>query len=536
MGKAGWLLGVLLPGLLGAAVEEEILRRAAAWTSAEMGAAIRFLADDRLEGRAPGTRGGELAELYAECAFQALGLAPGCAGSYRQPFALRGFRLQQVTARLGASDLTPGEDLVGEATVDGEFRVVAPAVFCGFGIRAPDWGWDDIKGADLRGKALLVRVSDPGHFDKRRFTGAFLTYYGRWRYKIEEAKRQGAAAVLLIHTDDTAGYGWPVVQNSWSGESLQLPADAEGGPLFRGWVREGALRRALAHRGLDLDRLYRRSLRGDFRPQPLGFDVELRGRSNARSLATANVVARIPGTGPGQVILTAHIDHLGTDPALDGDAIFNGAIDNAAAVAALLLTARLLKECLPQPPCTIVFVACQAEESGLLGSEHYASRADTAAIRACINFESTPVWEKALSLTAVGARFSTLGAATRAVADRMGLAWREFSLDAKGFFYRSDQFSFARRGVPAVWISAGETFASGRERLADFFSGAYHTVDDEFDPGWELESLRQTATAAALLAVRAATGAPPALTSRPTYPLEPRLPPPPPSPGGREEG
>jgi Zn-dependent M28 family amino/carboxypeptidase len=517
-----WLPMLLLTLLPAATTEEEILNRAQALSRDEFGGVIQFLAHDLLEGRAPGTRGGELAELYMESAFKLLGLRPAFGDSYRQPFTLRGFRLQTLQAQLAGSDLEYSRDLAGEALIDGDFSVSGDAVFCGFGIHAPDWNWDDFKGVDLRGKALIVRVNDPGHFDPARFAGRFLSYYGRWSYKIEEAAGRGAAAILMIHTDDTAGYGWPVVQNSWSGESLMLPEEVKRGPLFRGWVREAALRKVLSRHGLDLDKLYRHSLDPRFRPQPLGMRLTISGRSAARTLETANVAAEIPGKRPERIVLAAHIDHLGANPALDGDTIFNGAIDNGAAVAALLLTARLLKETQPPPPCTILFLACQAEEAGLLGSEYFAAHADPSSIRACINFESTPVWEKALSLTAVGARFSTLGDDVRAVAARLDLQWRAFSLDDQGFFYRSDQFPFARRSIPSVWLSAGEEFASGRNRIADFFHGDYHTVRDEFHPEWELESLRQTAAAAALLTWRVASGPAPRLIGRPTYPLAPR--------------
>ncbi len=520
-GKAKWTSAMasallLLAPLAGGDGVADPRQRGRRLTREQLQAVVEFLSSDELEGRAPGTRGGALAENFLHAWFKGLGLR-----SRFQPFALRGFQLDELRLDAAGRGLAFGEEVVGSWTGGaGEFRLEGGAVFAGFGIRAPRWDWDDFKGADLRGKVLLVRVNDPGLFLPGIFMGRALTYYGRWTCKVEEAARAGAAAVLLIHTAPSAGYGWEVVRNSWSGEELYLPGELEKGPAFRGWVREDALRALLRGRRIDLDSLYRRSLRRGFRPVDLGFTVRLSGRCRSRELQARNVVAEIPGSSGRSVVFSAHIDHLGRDGRREGDGIFNGAIDNGSAVAALALTAQVLSEAGGERRLGLTFLACQAEEAGLLGSKHFVAGADTGAIVAALNFESTPVWGRSPDMFAEGAQYSTLEEEARAAAAGLGLNYVPFSLPELGLFFRSDQFPFARAGVPAAWISAGERDAAGRNRLGEFFrGGAYHTVDDEFDPGWELEGLRQTVEIAVALAERLEAGRePPRWKGLPPFP------------------
>ena len=478
---------------------------------------IEFLSADALEGRAPGTRGGELAENYMQALFKGLGLQ-----SRFQPFTLHGFRLAALNASAGGRDLAFAEEIVGSyVRPEEEFSLEGDAVFVGFGIRTALWDWDDYKDADLRGKVLVVRVNDPGLFAPRIFNGKTLTYFGRWTYKIEEAARAGAKAILLIHTTPSAGYGWDVVRNSWSGEELYLPADLDNGLVFRGWVREASLRSLLATRRLDLDRLYARSLRRDFRPVDLGFKVGISGRNAFRTLATRNVIAEIPGSSGKNIVVSAHIDHLGRDERRAGDQIFNGAIDNGAAVAAMAMVAKVFAEAGAEFHYGLTFLACQAEEAGLLGAKYFVSQADRRAIVTNVNFESTPVWEKSPDMFAEGAQYSTLEEMLRLVAAGQGLNYTPFSMSDQGLFFRSDQFPFAQAGIPATWLSSGEKNVAGRNRLAEFFKGgAYHTVGDEFDPAWELQGLRQTVKLAVdLIEHLQKTRAMPLWKTRPPFPL-----------------
>jgi Zn-dependent M28 family amino/carboxypeptidase len=486
----------------------------------QMQSVIEFLSSDALEGRAPGTRGGELAENYMHSLFKLLGLE-----SRFQPFTLQGFQLGSLSMDAGSSNLAFPEDVVGSyPRAENEFSLEGDAVFIGFGIRTPLWNWDDYKQADVRGKILLVRVNDPGLYEPGIFEGSILTYFGRWSYKLEEAARAGAAAILLIHTTPTAGYDWNVVKNSWSSEELYLPAGLANNLKFRGWIREQSLRSVLAQKKIDLDRLYRQSLRRKFHPVDLGFKIKISGRNTFRKLETRNVIAEIPGSSGKNIVLSAHIDHLGCVQGLGGDQIFNGAIDNGSAVATLALVAKIFAAAGTTPYFGLTFLACQGEEAGLLGSRFYVNHAERDKIVATINFESTPVWEKSLDAFAEGARFSSLEAMVQKVAADQGLGYSQFSLADQGLFYRSDQFPFAQAGIPAIWLSAGEKSASGRNRIAEFFKGGtYHTVKDEYDPGWELESLRQTVKlAVGLIEYLEQTREIPRWKSRLPFPMAPR--------------
>ena len=369
----------------------------------------------------------------------------------------------------------------------------------GFGIRAETWDWDDYKDADVRGRIVISRVNDPGMFRSDVFEGKILTYFGRWIYHIEEAARRGAAGVLLIHTDDTAGYGWNVVTNSWSGEELFLESDLENDLLFRAWITESRLRSILEENGIDLDELYRASLRRNFKPVPLPFSIKVTGKNRYRRVHNRNVVACIPGKTRKRIVFSAHIDHLGMGEARTGDRVFNGALDNGTAVAAMLVAAKILKEFERDLYYSVTFLACNAEEALMLGSKYYVQQTDRGEIVANINFESTPVWEKADSIMAIGARFSTLEDMVRAVAAKMGVGYSRFSMSNQGFFYRSDQYSFARYSIPAIWISAGENDVSGLNKYNRFWREIYHTVDDEYDPDWPLSGMKQSIGAALLL-------------------------------------
>jgi len=473
----------------------------------EIQSVIEYLSSDLLEGRAPGTRGGELAEEYLRSLFKQLDIGP-YEGDYFQQFTLRGFSLLDLSIEAKGVRLGFLDDAVGSYPRDDEtFSLSGGAVFVGFGIMADAWSWDDYKDSDVTGKIVICRVNEPGRDDPDLFEGDALTFYGRWTYKIEEAARRGARGILLVHSDDTAGYGWHVVRNSWGGEELYLPSQLENDLEFRGWVREKKLREILSAAGRDLDGLYEESERREFEPVDLGFSVSISGRGESRSLTTRNVVGIIPGVDPllrgKSIVLSAHIDHLGMKEALPGDdTIFNGAIDNGSAVAAMVMTAKLLRERREELHYSIIVLACQAEEAGLLGSRHFAERIDPASVVCNINFESTPVWGPSRSIFGLGAEYSTIEQTLEIVVSDLGLGYSMFSMTDRGFFYRSDQFSFARRGIPSIWISAGEDYEDGINHQREFFTGAYHTVDDEYDPLWELVSTRQTIEAAVLLALR----------------------------------
>ncbi|HEX2647316.1 MAG TPA: M20/M25/M40 family metallo-hydrolase, partial [Candidatus Dormibacteraeota bacterium] len=348
---------------------------------AAMDAHVRYLADDLLEGRAPATRGGRLAARYVAAQFEALGLEPGAAdGSYFQPVALVGLTARAALAwgKAGAAPLAlrPLDDFVAWAerpeprvTVEGDL------VFVGYGIQSAEWRWDDYKGQDLSGKVLLMLVNTPGLADSTVFNGRALTYYGRWTYKLEEAARRGAVGALLVHTTESATYGWEVVRGSWSVEQFKLDRPVTPSLAFAGWVTRDAAAAALARAGLGLDSLTRAAARRDFRPVATGLRVAIDLASAVRHVRSENVVARIAGADPAlgreAVIFTAHWDHKGIGPAVNGDSIYHGAEDNASGVAATLAAAEALAHGGAKPRRTILFIATTAEESGLLGSEAY---------------------------------------------------------------------------------------------------------------------------------------------------------------------
>src|SRR5213596_166448 len=478
--------------------------------TAAMDAHLRFLASDLLEGRAPATRGGRLAGEYIAAQFQALGLEPaGANGTYFQPVALVGMTPEPTLSwgkAGGAADTLAYRDAFvawGERP-EADIAASGDVVFVGYGIRAPEWQWDDYKGADLRGKVLLMLVNDPGLVDSTVFLGRILTYYGRWTYKLEEAARQGAAGAILIHTTESATYPWEVVRGSWSVEQFKLDQPRSPSIAFAGWVTEAAARAALSKAGLNLDSLSQAAARRDFHPVPTGLTAAVRIHSALRRVESENVAARLPGAGGRSdprlasqaVLLTAHWDHKGIGPVVRGDSIYNGAEDNASGVAALLGAAKALTQ-LPRPARSILFVATTAEESGLLGSEAYVQHplvplAQTAAV---LNLDVTNVRGATRDIGALGMDRSTLGPVFESAARAEGLTV-ESQPDVRGSFFRSDHFPFARSGVPALSIKPGVDFVGrpkgwGVEQENVYNQDRYHQPSDEYKPTFRFDGMAQ---------------------------------------------
>jgi Zn-dependent M28 family amino/carboxypeptidase len=494
-------------------------------STAAMDAHLKYLADDLLEGRAPATRGGALAVKYIAAQFEALGLAPaGPDGSYYQPVALVGLTPHPslVWGRGGAvRPLKYLDDFVlwaerpePHTVADGE------VVFVGYGIQAPEWRWDDYKDADMRGKVLLMLVNDPGLEDSTVFNGRALTYYGRWTYKLEEAARRGALGALLVHTTESATYGWDVVRGSWSVEQFKLDRPAAQSIAFAGWVTHDAAQAALAQTGLNLDSLTHAAARRAFRPVPTGIHVAVEVTSALRHVRSENVVARLPGSDPllasQAVLFTAHWDHKGIGPALNGDSIYNGAEDNASGVAAMLAAAQAAALVEPRPRRTLLFVATTAEESGLLGSEGYVRDPlipldQTAAV---LNLDVANVRGPTRDIDALGGDRSTLGSVFAAAAGAESLAVVH-APDVRGAFYRSDHFPFARAGVPSLSIQPGTDFVGrpsgwGREQAALYNRARYHQPSDEYRATFSYEGMAQEVRVAlrVALAVANAPGLP----------------------------
>jgi Zn-dependent M28 family amino/carboxypeptidase len=466
---------------------------------------LRFLASDLLEGRGPATRGGRLAAEYIAAQFQALGLEPaGANGTYFQPVALVGMT-PEPTLNLSQADfinsLVFRDDFVAWAErPEAEIDASGEIVFVGFGIHAPEWQWDDYKGADLRGKILLMLVNDPGLVDSTVFLGKILTYYGRWTYKLEEAARQGAVGAILIHTSETATYPWEVVRGSWSVEQFKLDQPHSPSLAFGAWLTEAMSRELLKRVGFGLDRLIRDAARRDFRPINTGITAGVGIHSSLRHVQSENVAARLPGRDPRlasqAVLITAHWDHKGIGPAIRGDSIYNGAEDNASGVAAILGVAKSLTQ-LPRTARAIVFVATTAEESGLLGSEAYVQHpliplGQTAAV---LNLDVTNVRGATRTIGALGRDRSTLGPVILAAAQAEALTV-EAKPDVRGSFFRSDHFPFARAGVPALSIFAGDDFVGrpqswGEEQENIYNQQRYHQPSDEYQTTFRYDGMAQ---------------------------------------------
>jgi hypothetical protein len=469
----------------------------------------RFLSSDLLAGRGPGTPGDRLSQAYLIAQFEALGLEPaGPDGQWLQPFDLIGITadpaevLTLVGSRGTSLSLAYREDWIAAAgdqapssSVDG-----AEVVFVGYGIVAPEVEWDDFKDVDVAGKVLLFLNSDPASGDPAgdRFAGDTRLYYGRWDYKYEIAARKGAAGAFVIHTTSSAGYPWQVVTSSWSGPRFELPRSlGEARVGVEGWLTEDAARRLADLAGRDLGELVALAQDSGFRPVPLGVTMDLSFTSAIDKTATANVLARLPGRDADRaaehVLYTAHFDHLGIGEPIEGDSIYNGARDNAIGTASMLAVARAFAA-LPEPPArSILFAAVAAEEQGLLGSAYLARNPPVPVcdLLADINQDGGNIWGRTRDVRQVGRGKSSLdGTLDHFAAGQNREVFPEDSPD-KGYFYRSDQFSLAKVGVPALFLDDGIDFLGrpegwGREQTEAWIEKDYHQPSDEITPEWDL--------------------------------------------------
>lgn len=480
-------------------------------SAVEIESHIRFLSSDLLEGRAPATRGGRITEEYLANQLRSYGVAPANNGSYFQrvpidivaadPATMRAAVTGKATAQLRY----PDDIVVWAGSTAQQSGANAPIVFVGYGATAPEYKWDDFKSVDVRGKILLVLVNDPPApaAEPTLFGGKAMTYYGRWTYKFEEAERRGAAGMLIIHNTERAGYGWPTVVGSWAKEQRMLPRDPKlPAPLgFRGWITESATQSLLKQAGLDLAQLRRRAESRTFRPIDTGITLDLGFTNTMENLESNNVVGLIEGTdaeAKGEyLMLSAHWDHLGIGPAVNGDSIYNGALDNASGTADLLAVARQLSRGERTKRSTLIaFVT--AEESGLLGSEFLALNplVPTEDIVANLNVDGGNVLGETTDLTVLGDVKSSLGPLLAGLIEPRGMTLTPDAYPERGFFYRSDHFSFAKAGVPSVSIGEGEQFVGrsaewAKEQAEDYTTNRYHQPGDEFEESWNLRGAVQ---------------------------------------------
>lgn len=504
------------------ALPAEVVQAADAITEDGLREAVQSLSTDGLAGRGPGTEGDRAAREELAERLGALGYRPAFDGAWEQLFSIVGLSARVPDTwsfRAGSQSLSLKwwDEFIAASGVQSDRVEVKDAelVFVGYGIQAPEEHWDDFGGVDLRGKMLLVLNDDPD-WDPELFAGPRRLYYGRWTYKYESAARQGAAGAIIIHTDASAGYPWQVVQTSWSGEQLELPSEGEPRTQVHAWVTEGAARRLVKAGGHDLDALVKAARSPGFAPVPLGITTSIDFPVQRTRSQTANVGGMLRGSDPvlarEHVVLTAHHDHLGIGkPAADGDAIYNGARDNASGMALALGVADAFAH-LPTPPRRSVLVLfVGAEEQGLLGSKLFVREPPMPGeqLVANINFELGNIWGATRDVVVVGAGKTTLEDVLKPLAEAQGRSVHAPADDDAGWYYRSDQLSFARAGVPAIWFHAGDDVEGrpegwGAAQREAWISAHYHQPSDELAPTWSFASMVQDARLAFFLAWKVA--------------------------------
>jgi Zn-dependent M28 family amino/carboxypeptidase len=481
-------------------------------TRAALEAPILFLSSDLLEGRGPATRGDELTRLYLQTRLAGMGYEPAFANSaWQQPFAIVGMKAQfpQTWSFQGAGgrvELAWRGDYIAVSGLQSENVSVenAELVFVGYGIQAPEFRWDDYKGMNLTGKILVMMNNDPD-WDPKLFAGKRRLHYGRWDYKYESAARQGAAGAIIIHTTPSAGYPWQVVQSSWGGEQFELPAGNETRLRVKAWATEEAVRRLVKAGGHDLDKLLGSARSRGFRPVPLGIRTSIAFTTGLARVQTANVGGLLPGSDPRLaaevVVLSAHHDHFGIgEPDAGGNRIYHGAEDNASGCAQVLAIARALAALPERPRRSVLALFVAGEERGLLGSMYYAQHPSFPAgrIAADINIDGGNIFGRTRDATLIGMGKSSVDAIAEQLASSQGRVLKPDQFPDRGYYYRSDQFSFARIGVPALFFSDGTDFIGrptgwGRQQIEEWELKKYHQPADKLDASWNFDGMIEDA-------------------------------------------
>ncbi|HMI42856.1 MAG TPA: M28 family peptidase [Gemmatimonadaceae bacterium] len=478
----------------------------------EIDAHLRFLASDLLEGRAPATRGGRITEEYIATELQAFGVKPGVGdSSYFQRVPIDVVKADPATIRVVASgkanaNLRFTDDVVvwpGSATDASNAR--GELVFVGYGAVAPEYKWDDFKNTDVRGKILLVLVNDPPApaSEPNLFGGKAMTYYGRWTYKYEEAERRGAAGMLIVHTTGPAGYPWHVVVNSNSTEHRLLLRDPKAPPPIgvRGWITDSAATALLAQAGLNMAQLRKQAESRDFRPVSTGIIIDASMKNSLQHMSANNVIGVVRGIDPKvrdeYVAYSAHWDHFGIGPVVNGDSIYNGAVDNASGVATVLAIAHAAAEGI-KPRRSQLFIFVTAEESGLLGSAYFGEHPTVPAskIIAALNMDVVNVLGRVRDLNVMGDNKSSLGPTLAQMVRAQGIRLSPDAHPEAGHFYRSDHFSFAKVGIPAISIGPGVDYVGkpagwGQKQAEDWTEHNYHQPSDEYRSDWDLTGAAQ---------------------------------------------
>ncbi len=475
---------------------------------------IEVLSSDEFEGRAPATPGEEKTLQYIIEQFQSIGVEPGMEdGSYLQEFPLLGQQVDGETARF---TIRHNGRVMNELEYRTEFmawpsneeeRVQienAEVIYVGYGIQAPEFDWDDYKGADVEGKILVYKNSDPS-YDPDIFEGDSRLYYGRWSYKFEKAEEMGALGAIIIHTTPTAGYGWSIVENSWGRERFALQSGDNGNeptPEFSSWLTEESSASLFRHAGLDLTEQLDAAASREFEPVTLdGVTVDVNLSATYSNMSSNNVVGKITGSDPDlqdeYMIFSAHFDHLGITNPVNGDSINNGAIDNAAGVSAVLNIANALKSVESKMKRSALFVLVGAEEMGLLGSQYWAANPTVhpGKVTANLNLDGMQVYGKTNDVVLVGYGRNTITDIIKKYASDEGRVVKPDPEPGQGFFYRSDHFSFAKIGIPAIFPNRGRDYVDKTEAEVAAIDSAntanYHAVSDEINEFWDMSGMEQ---------------------------------------------
>ena len=491
----------------------------------------RILSSDEFEGRSPGTRGEELTVAYLTDQFRRLGLAPGNPnGTYVQSVPLVGFSTQSSLAFKHNGNVTtlsfPNEYVAVSRHFVPEVKVEdSEIVFVGYGVVAPEFGWDDYKDVDVRGKTILMLVNDPAvpdpadpsKLDANMFKGNAMTYYGRWTYKYEIASEKGAAAAIIVHETGPAGYPWEVVSGSWGRENFDIRPP--GGPGNRvqveAWITQNRAEQLLQASNLSFADLKRAAVRKDFRPVQLNSTASFQLRNTIRDVQSQNVIAKLEGSEqPDEyVVYSAHWDHLGRDPNISGDQIYNGALDNASGTAAMIEIAEAFTRLPNKPKRSILFLAVTAEEKGLLGAKFYGGNPlhPLNKTLANINMDGVNQWGRTSDIVIVGYGNSTLDDVLTSLAQHQGRTIIPDPEPEKGFFYRSDHFEFAKQGVPALYTDAGMTYIGkpagyAEQKRDEYTTNDYHKPSDEIKPDWDLSGAVEDAQLMFMVGYRVAEG------------------------------
>jgi Zn-dependent M28 family amino/carboxypeptidase len=474
---------------------------------AAMKSHIERLASDEMEGRAPGGKGEELATAYIADFYKSIGLK-----TQFQPVPMVGVTAvvspMRLTGKGGTRTLKLFDQFVAETKRQQESASAnAELVFCGYGVTSPENGWNDFK-ESVKGKIIVVLINDPQLDDSSKFGGKAMTYYGRWTYKFEEAARQGAAGVLIVHETEFAGYPWEVVRGSWSGEQFDIVRADKGASMVpvQGWITRDVASDLFKSAGFDFDDLKKRALQSDFKPVPLGIRAAVDIKNTIRRVDSQNVIGVLEGSEkPDEfVVFTSHWDHLGIGEEQNGDKIYNGAEDNASGVALMMEIARAATKVQPKPKRSMAFIAVTGEEQGLLGSDYYSENPIFPLNKtlANINMDGANVYGRNDNkIQVIGFGYTDLEDTLKEVVERQGRTIEPDVEPEKGFYFRSDQFSLAKKGVPALYTKS-RTIEDSR----DYTEHRYHKPSDEFDPSWDMKAAAADGEALLEVALRVANG------------------------------